>query len=109
MHLARFPRVSLGHFPTPLEPLNNLSKLLGGPQIWIKRDDATGLASGGNKTRKLEFLLADALEKNADVIITNKVVVDASMIEQCQNLKLILISATGTNNVDLFALRRKAI
>lgn len=63
MHLARFPRVSLGHFPTPLEPLNNLSKLLGGPKIWIKRDDATGLASGGNKTRKLEFLLADALEK----------------------------------------------
>ena len=70
MHLARFPRVSLGHFPTPLEPLNNLSKLLGGPKIWIKRDDATGLASGGNKTRKLEFLLADALEKKADVVIT---------------------------------------
>ena len=70
MHLARFPRVSLGHFPTPLEPLDNLSKLLGGPKIWIKRDDATGLASGGNKTRKLEFLLADALAKNADVVIT---------------------------------------
>ena len=70
MHLARFPRLSLGHFPTPLEPLNNLTALLGGPQIWIKRDDATGLASGGNKTRKLEFLLADALEKKADVIIT---------------------------------------
>ena len=70
MHLARFPRLSLGHFPTPLEPLNNLSALLGGPKIWIKRDDATGLASGGNKTRKLEFLLADALEKKADVIIT---------------------------------------
>lgn len=70
MHLARFPRLSLGHFPTPLEPLNNLTTLLGGPQIWIKRDDATGLASGGNKTRKLEFLLADALEKKADVIIT---------------------------------------
>ena len=70
MHLARFPRLSLGHFPTPLEPLNNLSDLLGGPKIWIKRDDATGLASGGNKTRKLEFLLADALEKKADIIIT---------------------------------------
>lgn len=70
MHLARFPRLSLGHFPTPLEPLENLSVLLGGPKIWIKRDDATGLATGGNKTRKLEFLLADALAKNADVIIT---------------------------------------
>ena len=70
MHLARFPRISLGHFPTPLEPLNNLSALLGGPNIWIKRDDATGLATGGNKTRKLEFLLADALAKNADIVIT---------------------------------------
>lgn len=70
MHLARFPRVHLGHFPTPIEPLENLSRLLGGPHIWIKRDDATGLATGGNKTRKLEFLLADALEKKADVIIT---------------------------------------
>ncbi|PLR31446.1 D-cysteine desulfhydrase [Chimaeribacter californicus] len=70
MHLARFPRVTLGHFPTPLEPLDNLSALLGGPKIWIKRDDATGLAGGGNKTRKLEFLLADARQKKADVIIT---------------------------------------
>lgn len=70
MHLARFPRLTLGHFPTPLEPLNNLSALLGGPKLWIKRDDATGLATGGNKTRKLEFLLADALASNADVIIT---------------------------------------
>lgn len=70
MHLARFPRVTLGHFPTPLEPLENLSRLLGGPTIWIKRDDATGLATGGNKTRKLEFLLADALAQKADVVIT---------------------------------------
>lgn len=70
MHLARFPRLSLGHFPTPLEPLENLSAFLGGPKLWIKRDDATGLATGGNKTRKLEFLLADAQAMNADVIIT---------------------------------------
>ncbi|WP_058911672.1 D-cysteine desulfhydrase [Entomohabitans teleogrylli] len=70
MHLARFPRIALGHFPTPLEPLENISRLLGGPQIWIKRDDATGLATGGNKTRKLEFLLAQALAQQADVIIT---------------------------------------
>lgn len=70
MHLARFPRLSLGHFPTPLEALPNLSRYLGGPHIYIKRDDCTGLATGGNKTRKLEFLLADALQQKADVIIT---------------------------------------
>ncbi|AHG21367.1 cytochrome C biogenesis protein CcmE [Chania multitudinisentens RB-25] len=70
MHLARFPRLSLGHFPTPLEALPNLSRYLGGPNIYIKRDDCTGLATGGNKTRKLEFLLADALQQQADVVIT---------------------------------------
>jgi len=70
MHLSRFPRVSLAHLPTPLEPLKNLSKVLGGPNLYIKRDDCTGLATGGNKTRKLEFLIADALEKKADVLIT---------------------------------------
>ncbi|WP_233968287.1 D-cysteate sulfo-lyase [Pectobacterium polaris] len=70
MHLARFPRLSLGHFPTPLEALPNLSAYLGGPTIYIKRDDATGLATGGNKTRKLEFLLADAQQQGAGVIIT---------------------------------------
>ncbi len=70
MHLARFPRLSLGHFPTPLEALPNLSRFLGGPTLYIKRDDSTGLATGGNKTRKLEFLLADALKQGADIIIT---------------------------------------
>jgi L-cysteate sulfo-lyase len=70
MQLSRFPRVKLGHFPTPLEPMRNLSKHLGGPNIYIKRDDCTGLASGGNKTRKLEFLMADALAAGADTIIT---------------------------------------
>ncbi|WP_372836954.1 pyridoxal-phosphate dependent enzyme, partial [Puniceibacterium confluentis] len=53
MHLARFPRVHLAHLPTPLEKLDRLSKELGGPEIWIKRDDCTGLSTGGNKTRKL--------------------------------------------------------
>jgi len=70
MHLARFPRLFLGQFPTPLEALPNLSRFLGGPDIYIKRDDNTGLASGGNKTRKLEFLLADAVKQGADVVIT---------------------------------------
>ncbi len=70
MLLSRFPRVSLAHLPTPLELLPRLSKHLGGPNIYVKRDDCTGLGTGGNKTRKLEFLMADALQKNADVIIT---------------------------------------
>lgn len=70
MHLARFPRLHFAHLPTPLEPLKNLSKELGGPNIWIKRDDCTGLAGGGNKTRKLEFLMADAEQQGADTIIT---------------------------------------
>ncbi len=70
MHLARFPRLHFAHLSTPLEPMKNLSKALGGPNIWIKRDDCTGLAGGGNKTRKLEFLMADALQKGADTIIT---------------------------------------
>ncbi len=56
--------------PTPIQKLEKLSKHLGGPEIWIKRDDLTGLAGGGNKTRKLEFLVADALAQGADTLIT---------------------------------------
>ncbi len=70
MHLARFPRLHFAHLPTPLEPLENLTRELGGPRLWIKRDDCTGLAGGGNKTRKLEFLMADAVEQGADTVIT---------------------------------------
>jgi L-cysteate sulfo-lyase len=70
MHLARFPRVHLAHLPTPLEPMDRLSKHLGGPRLWIKRDDCTGLSTGGNKTRKLEFLMGEALAKGADTVIT---------------------------------------
>jgi len=70
LDIARFPRIRLGHFPTPLEPMDNLTRLLGGPRLWIKRDDCTGLSTGGNKTRKLEFLLAEAQARQADVVIT---------------------------------------
>jgi len=63
----RFPLAAL---PTPLHRLPRLSKHLGGPEIWIKRDDLTGLAFGGNKTRKLEFLLSDAIAQGADTILT---------------------------------------
>src|SRR5687768_7947443 len=71
MHLARFPRVHFAHLPTPLEPMGNLTRLLGGPSLFVKRDDCTGLATGGNKTRKLEFLIGDALRLGADTVITH--------------------------------------
>lgn len=64
------PRVPLAHTPTPLEALPNFTKALDGPDIWIKRDDCTGFALGGNKVRKLEFLMADAQAKGATVIVT---------------------------------------
>ena len=68
--LAALPTVPLGHWPTPLEPLPRLTAELGGPQIWIKRDDCSGLATGGNKTRKLEYLFADAQQHGADTIVS---------------------------------------
>ena len=70
MHFSRFPRVNLAHLPTALEPMDRLSKELGGPRIWIKRDDCTGMSTGGNKTRKLEFLMAEAQAQGADLVIT---------------------------------------
>lgn len=68
--LAKILRVSLGRFPTSLEPLPRLTQLLGGPQLWIKRDDTVGPAMGGNKTRKLEFLFAEAQAQRAQAVVT---------------------------------------
>src|SRR2546422_8352192 len=68
--LDRLPRVNLAHLPTPLEEAPRLSDYLRGPRIWIKRDDLTGLALGGNKARKLEFLLGQARQQGCDVVIT---------------------------------------
>jgi len=70
MQLQSFAKASLGFFPTPVVELPRLSGALGGPSIFMKRDDHTGLALGGNKTRKLEYLLGDAIEKGCDTIIT---------------------------------------
>jgi D-cysteine desulfhydrase family pyridoxal phosphate-dependent enzyme len=64
---ARFP---LAQLPTPLERMERFSGALDGPEIWIKRDDQTGLATGGNKTRKLELLIGEALQQEADVVLT---------------------------------------
>jgi len=66
--LADFPRVSLGHFPTPLEPMPRLSRALGA-DLYIKRDDCSGLAFGGNKVRQLEYYMGDAIAKGADTVI----------------------------------------
>ena len=70
MKLKQIDKTSLGFFPTPLVELSRLSDFLGGPKIFMKRDDLSGLALGGNKTRKLEYILADALKQGCNTIIT---------------------------------------
>lgn len=71
--INRLPRVKLANLPTPLEEMPRLSKVLGGPRLWIKRDDLTGLCFGGNKVRKLEFEMAEAKKRGADVVISGGV------------------------------------
>lgn len=68
--IDKLPRVRLLNLPTPLESMPRLTESLKGPQLWVKREDCTGLAFGGNKERKAEFALGDALAKKADVVIT---------------------------------------
>ena len=71
MSLVNIPQVSLCFFPTPLEELTNLSKVLGGPCIFAKREDLSGLGAGGNKGRNLEFVLADIKASGADTVISS--------------------------------------
>jgi L-cysteate sulfo-lyase len=106
MHLARFPRVRLAHLPTPLEPLPRLSETLG-VDLWIKRDDCTGLAGGGNKTRKLEFLLGEAFEQDADTLVTQGAVQSnhvrqtaAAAAAHGLKCEVILEERTGSKAVD---------
>lgn len=68
--LDNFPRLSFACAPTPLEPMPRLGEAIGVKNLWVKRDDLTGLAAGGNKARKLEFLVADALAKGCDHLVT---------------------------------------
>ena len=65
-----FKRINLGHFPTPIQFMKNITTHLNGPKIYIKRDDCTGLATGGNKTRKLEYLMPEAIKNKASLIVT---------------------------------------
>lgn len=68
--LGRLPRFPLAQLPTPLQPLNNFGKAIGGLHLWMKRDDLSGLESGGNKTRKLEFVVGDAVQQGCDMLVT---------------------------------------
>jgi L-cysteate sulfo-lyase len=68
--LERFPRLYFGRYPTPLEPLTRLSRQFNGPRMWVKRDDGIGPGIGGNKGRKLEFLMADALKRGKRKVVT---------------------------------------
>ena len=68
--LQNYPKAPLALLPTPLHPLNNFGPYLGGPELWMKRDDLTGLEGGGNKTRKLEYLVGDAIARGADTLVT---------------------------------------
>ncbi len=70
MQLGRLPRLRLATLPTPLEEMPTLSAYLGGPRLLVKRDDMTGLAFGGNKVRKLEYLLGEAVDRGCDVVVT---------------------------------------
>ena len=72
--LARFPRLGLAQLPTPLEPLRRLTACLGGPRLWVKREDATGLGFGVNKLRKLDYVLHEAVVAKADTLVSGGVV-----------------------------------
>jgi L-cysteate sulfo-lyase len=72
--LSRFGRLGLAHLPTPLEPMKRLSAHLGGPRLWVKRDDCTGLGLGGNKLRKLDYVLREAIDGGADTLVSGGVV-----------------------------------
>lgn len=101
--LAKLPRVLLAQLPTPMYPLKNFSTHINGLEIWIKRDDLTGLAGGGNKTRKLEYLIGDAIQHNADTLVTvgavqsNHTRQTASAAAKC-GLKCALLHCHWTND-----------
>ncbi len=67
--IEQLPQVDIGHYPTPLEPCPRLSEALGGPRIYIKREDCSGVAFGGNKIRQLTFTIGEAIHQNADTIV----------------------------------------
>lgn len=103
LELDQRPRVSLAQLPTPIHRLENFGLQLNGPELWIKRDDLTGLEGGGNKTRKLEFLVGDAIDTGADMLVTagaiqsNHTRQTAAAAAKCQ-LKCALLHFGWTND-----------
>jgi L-cysteate sulfo-lyase len=79
--LSRFPRLGLAHLPTPLEPMKRLTEHLGGPRLWVKREDATGVGFGGNKLRKLDYMLHEAMAGKADTLVSGGVVQSNSQMQ----------------------------
>src|SRR5215216_4360194 len=79
--LAQFPRLGLAHLPTPLEPMKRLTAHLGGPRLWVKREDCTGVGFGGNKLRKLDYVLREAVAANADTLVSGGVVQSNSQVQ----------------------------
>lgn len=73
-YLESIPRLVLGNYPTPLQPMTRLSAALGGPPVYVKRDDLSGFGGGGNKSRALEYIMADAVACGADTLVTAGVV-----------------------------------
>ena len=69
--LDKLPHTSLAILPTPIQMLRNFGACLGGPELWMKRDDLTGLEGGGNKIRKLEYVVGDAIQQGADMLVTS--------------------------------------
>ncbi len=113
--LSGIRRIKLGHTPTPLERLDRLTRELGGPEIWIKRDDCTGLATGGNKTRKLEFLVADALASGCDTLVTvgklqsNHARQTAAAAAKVGMSCVLLLERLAVNDTDLYARNGNAL
>jgi len=110
MDIQQFERIAVGHLPTPFAFLPRLTQHLGGPNIYVKRDDCTGLAGGGNKVRKLEFLLGDALKQGADTIITQGAIQSNHTRQTaaiCASLGLachvLLEDRTGQGDVEFYA------
>src|SRR5215831_17446980 len=79
--LSRFPRLDLAHLPTPLEPMKRLTEHLGGPRLWVKREDATGFGFGSNKLRKLDYVLHEAMSGKADTLVSGGVVQSNSQLQ----------------------------
>ena len=99
MRLAELPRIHVGQLPTPLEDAKRLSAVLGGPRICFKRDDLIGIGLGGNKVRKLEFIIGKALEEGADTLVvcggfqSNMARLSAAMANRLGRSPLICVKA----------------